>query len=163
MRINKILQHPKYKRYLEQIEEYEWDREFCRHNMAHFLDVCRLGQILWMTEEKNEDFKTTKEMIYAAGLLHDIGRWQEYESGIRHEKASAVLAVEILQECGFEEDEVKQICEAVCNHRNSGIREERSLSGILYRADKMSRPCFACKKEEDCSWKKEKKNLILIY
>ena len=25
-----------------------------------------------------------KEVIYAAGLLHDIGKWQEYKTGIDH-------------------------------------------------------------------------------
>ena len=32
---------------------------------------------------------------------------------------------------------------------------------VLYRADKKSRPCFACPAEGACSWPPSKKNLLL--
>ncbi|WP_128609458.1 HD domain-containing protein, partial [Clostridium haemolyticum] len=40
-----------------------------------------------------------KDVIYACGLLHDVGRWQQYEESIPHEIASANLSEEILKEC----------------------------------------------------------------
>lgn len=174
-RINSILKNKIYKEYLQRIEKYEQDREFCRHDMTHFLDVCRLAEILHLQEslaafeqniQEGKDSKgrfqipdIDKELIYAAGLLHDIGRWQEYEEGIRHEIASADLAPEILRECGFEQAEIKEICLAIINHRNKEIKEQKNLSGILYRADKMSRPCFTCKVENECNWDRRKKNM----
>ena len=37
-------------------------------------------------------------------------------------------------------------------------RQGYDLAGILYRADKNSRNCFACKAEHECNWSREKKN-----
>ena len=41
------------------------------------------------------------------------------------------------------------------------LAQEESLRGVLYRADKKSRPCFACPAEGACSWPPSKKNLLL--
>lgn len=189
-RVNKILQHLKYKEYVAKIEAYEKNRIFCRHDMSHFLNVCRLSQILYQQEylelesqrkdvseedrekkqwisglvqNKNIEHEMVTEWIYAAGLLHDIGRWQEYENGIRHEMASAGLAPEILKECGFSNEECGEILLAIRNHRNKNVKDEKSLSGILYRADKMSRACFCCKAEAECDWDLQKKNKEIIF
>ena len=102
-----------------------------------------------------------KEYIYAVGVLHDIGRWQEYEEGIRHEIASVKLAGPILADCGFEEQEIREILLAISNHRNKDIKEENTLSGWIYQADKKSRSCFSCEAEKLCNWSIEKKNLKL--
>lgn len=102
-------------------------------------------------------------MIYAAALLHDIGRWKQYEDKTPHEKASAALAPEILSDCGFTKEETEQIVNAISNHRNAAVRDEQSFNGILYRADKMSRSCFCCEAETACDWKEDKKNLALRY
>ena len=161
-RIDKILQHELYKEYVGKIELAERDREFCKHDMVHFLDVCRLAMVLYLKEQADaKDIK--EEWIYAAGILHDIGRWQEYEEGIRHEVASSQLAPAILRGCDFFEEEIEEICTAIGNHRNKDIKDQSSLSGILYRADKMSRPCFSCKAEKICNWDKNKKNLQIQY
>jgi len=169
-RINRILQHRQYKDYVGRIEEYEKDRIFCKHDMGHFLDVCRLAEILYLQECLGEIqistvFQNAKftEGIYAAGLLHDIGRWQEYETGICHETASAELATDILSDCGFSYEESEEILKAIRNHRNKEIKEEVSLSGILYRADKMSRACFSCKAEAECDWDIQKKNMEIVF
>ena len=108
-RINKILKQELYQDYVQRIKLHEKDRIFCKHDMIHFLDVCRLAEIDWLNhrifeiEKEYETFpklsevrerlsKLNRELIYAAGLLHDIGRWQEYEEGIPHEIASSKLA-----------------------------------------------------------------------
>ena len=136
-RINKILSCSTYQKYLNQNNLAEAGRRFCHHNMGHFLDVARIACIL----NKEEEYGQSKEMIYAAALLHDIGRWKQY---------------------GFSAGESDGILEAIRNHRNALIKEEKSLSGLLYRADKLSRPCFACEAEKECDWKKGKKNLKLL-
>lgn len=158
-RVNRILHHEKYQKYLAYNEQAEMSRRFCHHSMGHFLDVARLAVIL----NETENYGMEKELIYAAALLHDIGRWMQYEEGIPHEKASLQLAPEILQDCGFEEPEREEILDAVGNHRNAAIREEKTLSGLLYRADKYSRPCFACPVCQECDWKQDKKNKKLIW
>lgn len=157
-RVNRILEHSLYREYLDKNEKAEAKRCFCRHNMRHFLDVARLAVIL----AREEGFQADKELLYGAALLHDIGRWMQYEDGTPHEKASVLLAPTILRECGFDEEESSRILTAIGDHRNEAVRKEKSLSGLLYRADKLSRPCFSCKMEKECNWKQEKKNLRLI-
>ena len=72
-RINRILTHPSYIEYVSQNAEKEQDRVFCHHDMGHFLDVARLAEILNLTEAYGQD----AELIYAAALLHDIGRQEQ--------------------------------------------------------------------------------------
>lgn len=158
-RINRILNHEKYQKYLAENEREEASRPFCRHNMGHFLDVARLAVIL----NETEGYGAEKEWIYAAALLHDIGRWVQYREGTPHEKASAALSGEILTECGFDNGEKDRILEAILAHRNAAVRDEKNLSGLLYRADKLSRPCYACKAESECDWKQDNKNKELIW
>ncbi|MBD5547190.1 MAG: HD domain-containing protein [Lachnospiraceae bacterium] len=157
-RINRILTCSMYQKYLNQNNLAEAERRFCHHNMGHFLDVARIACILNIEEGYGQD----RELIYAAALLHDIGRWKQYKDGTPHEMASANLAPEILSESGFSVGESGMILEAIKNHRNSTVKEEKSLQGLLYRADKLSRPCFACRMEKECDWKKGKKNLKLL-
>lgn len=173
-RINKIIKHTLYLEFIDKIKTYEKNRVFCKHDPVHFMDVCRLAEIDWLkyrlgeseeytqganSENEPERVLINKEMLYACGLLHDIGRWQEYENGIRHEIASAELAPGILKDCGFDEYEIKEIVLAIRNHRNKEISDEVSLSGFLYRADKKSRPCYLCEAERECDWSPGKKNL----
>lgn len=157
-RVNRILKLDSYQENLGRNEEAEKERRFCHHDMGHFLDVARIAALLNL----EEGYGLSGELIYAAALLHDIGRWQQYKDGTPHEKASAKLAQEMLPDCGFTEKETKEIVAAIANHRNSEIKEDKNLNGLLYRADKKSRACFACRAEKDCNWKKEKKNKTLV-
>ena len=120
-RVNRIWCHRTYQECLEKIRAHEETREFCRHTPEHFLDVARLTYILALEEgicrkkkfrgkksgrsfcRAEEQASELKELIYAAGLLHDIGRHLQYEKGIPHEKASAEIAEKILSDCGFSE------------------------------------------------------------
>lgn len=156
-RIDKILKHNLFLECLRRNEEAERNRVFCRHDMGHFLDVARIAMILNLEKALHID----KELIYGAALLHDIGRYQQYEQGIPHEEASAELAPLILSDCGFDKEEAEVILKAIRDHRTKEIAEEASLSGILYLADKASRACFACKASGDCNWKQDKKNLTI--
>ena len=87
----------------------------------------------------------------------------QYESAIPHEKASAMLASDILDECGFSEEEKGCILAAISDHRDRSVEKQKTLSGLIYRADKMSRPCFACAVRHLCDWKQDKKNEKLIW
>lgn len=154
-RVNQILEHELFDKCYKKIEKWEKKREFCRHNMEHFMAVARIAYIFNMEENLNIE----KELIYAAALLHDIGRFKQYEDKTPHEKASLKYAPKILEDCGFSKEEIETISEVIGEHRNKAIAQEQSFRGIFYRADKASRPCFACKSEAECKWKNEKKNL----
>ncbi len=158
-RVNLILKNQKYQEYIDRIKQAEEDRIFCLHNMSHFMDVARIAYSINL----EESLEISKELIYATALLHDIGRFMQYEDGIPHELASAELAPDILAETGFEEQEQTEILRAIREHRNKEVARESNLAGIIYRADKLSRPCFACKEEKQCDWKKSKKNMKITY
>jgi len=157
-RVNGILENKLYQKYVKRNDKEEKKRIFCRHDMTHFLDVARIALILNM----EEDYGIEKELIYAAALLHDIGRWMQYQDGTPHEQASAGLAPEILVKSGFDEREQELILGAILSHRDASVKDEKTLRGLLYRADKRSRACFACKAQEKCDWKGEKKNMRIV-
>ncbi len=156
-RVNRILFNTSYRRYVRKIEEYEVDREFCKHDMNHFLDVARIAHL--MNLESDNPMK--KEWIYAAALLHDIGRFVQYEDGTDHAEASADLAMDLLEDAGFTGKEIRIISDAIRYHRDKRVKEDKGLPGILYRADKSSRRCYLCPMEARCDWKKKKKNFTL--
>lgn len=153
-RVNRILNHPKYKELLEELTELEKDRVFCKHSLAHFLDVARIAYIQVL--EKGLSYK--KEIIYAIALLHDIGRVEEYKNGIDHDIASVKIAEDILIDLDFSKEDIDIIAKCIREHRIEGQDE---LSKIIYESDKSSRTCFTCKAAEFCKWPKDKKNNII--
>lgn len=152
-RYQKVADHKKLHDYLEQIKGLEEQRIFCHHDWEHMLAVARIAYILSMEEGLN----ISKDWIYAAALLHDIGKKAQYERGIPHEIESAALAEGILMDCGYEAEEIAEITAAIMCHRS--YREENNdFQKLLYRADKLSRPCRSCQAAEQCKWPKERKN-----
>lgn len=155
--INQIINHPKYKDYYSQITSHEKTREFCKHDMVHFLDVARIAYIKILEDQSD----IAKEDIYIVAILHDIGRFLQYQDGEPHEIASSRLCVDILEDVGISTQRIQDYQKAIINHRNVLVKDEVSLSGYLYRGDKASRPCHSCQVEEQCNWLKAKKNLSL--
>ena len=154
--IDAIMNNKLYREALEKLSEYERDREFCNHTIEHFIDVSRIAYIMVL----EENLSVSKEVIYAIGLLHDIGRVRQYEEGIHHDIASVEMSREILKETSFTEDEVNIILNGIANHRKES---DNKLEEIIYKADKLSRQCFNCKAEKECYWSSEKKNFKITY
>lgn len=160
-RIAKIQSHPVFtEQYLLLVNE-EKDRIFCRHTMDHFLDVARLMYIYNL----EDDAGVEKELIYAAALLHDIGRYEQISRGTPHDLAGAKIAGQIMEDCNFSEEEIRKVQRAIASHRTHGTGRDREdcLSEYLYRADKQSRNCFSCPAYEECNWPEEKKNMVIKY
>ena len=86
-RIDFICANGLFRRHLGNIAQLESGRIFCRHGIDHLLDVARIMWIKNLEEELGFD----REVIYATALLHDIGKDEQYESGISHDVASASL------------------------------------------------------------------------
>ena len=151
-RVNAVLENELFRRALAKIEEGEEGRVFCRHGLPHLLDTARIMSILALKEGK----ALPQEEIYACALLHDIGR----ESGAEHASKSAALAEKILPQCGFDEKESARICEAIAEHGHD--KEGNSaLAELLCRADRLSRPCFACAAAGDCYWIKKNTEIVI--
>lgn len=158
-RVNRIILHPDFQYHLDANNRAEADRRFCHHNMGHFLDVARIGWMLVLEEE----LLLEKEVVYAAALLHDMGKHIQYEDGTPHERAGAEIAPRILADCGFSQEEQQCIVDAILSHRDSKVIPLRNLQSVLYRADKASRACFYCEAEQECNWKSGNKNRRLRY
>lgn len=159
-RIHKLQNHPVFTEQCRLLREAEQERFFCRHTMEHFLDVARLMYIYNLEDEAGLD----KELIYAAALLHDIGRYEQISCGTPHHIAGAGIAGLIMRDCGFDENEIHAVQEAIQSHRTENGQEEGNrLAVYLYLADKQSRNCFACQAFSECNWPAEKKNMLIRY
>lgn len=155
-RFNKILSHEIFKTKISQIETLEKERIFCHHGLQHLIDTARISYILSL----ENDLNVPKDLIYATALLHDIGRYDEYINGKPHTEVSKDT-IKILKDCDYSIDEINQIVEAIENHQKQP-KEIKTLSNILYKADKLSRLCFNCKAENQCYWNDDTKNKYLI-
>jgi len=158
-KVNALLHNDSFQRHEKKIESWEEGRDFCKHDINHCMDVARIMMIL----NYERSVLVPKNIIYATALLHDIGRDVQYEMGISHEAAGADIAHVILLKCGYSDEDSIWITTAIRNHRNPAVKNEKSLNGILYSADKLSRNCYICPVEQHCDWKKDKKNLKLEY
>lgn len=172
-RIDAIVRDPLFRECLEKIKKAERDREFCKHDLQHFVDVARITYILmlesgefshFIREEGLKGPQAGKEIIYAAGILHDVGRWKEYETGEDHAPVGAELAEQILKRAGFDSNEIRIITQAIHEHREQ--RTQMTMLGeLLHRADNLSRACHECSAQAKC-YKfptMETDNLVLIY
>lgn len=156
-RVEAVLADSCFTEYVAKNNSSEADRQFCRHTFQHLVDVARITYILMLEsgdirrfmEENDLNMKLAKEMIYAAGVLHDIGRWKEYQTGEDHSVVSSVLAGDILRKAGFDSKEIRIITTAIREHRR--MAESMSLLGErLYRADNLSRLCSQCEASDEC-------------
>ena len=158
-RVNRILDNDIYKEHIRKIEELEIDRIYCHHDMTHFLDLARIATILAF----EENLPIERDIIYAAALLHDIGRDVQYLTGEEHELASYEIAPAILKSSGYTIKETELIVEAIRHHGNEEVMTRNDLTGIIYRADKLSRKCFCCNAADSCHKRIDKRNYIIRY
>lgn len=155
--INRILTHPTYVSALQAIAQCEQERIFCKHDVYHFFSVARIMYIRAL----EENLKLDKEVIYATGLLHDIGRHVQYLKNIPHAMASASLAREILQAVGgFTQEDQASIIAAIAGHNASDSQDP--LTALIQWADHQSRECLYCPAKDKCKWPEEEKNREVV-
>ncbi len=144
-----IIANKEYQLYLQYNYENEINRPFCKHHFDHLVAVARLTYLLLL--EEGQPY-ISREMAYATGLLHDIGRWKEYQDGTDHAKLSSELAGSILKEAGYTTYESQLIRKAIAQHRTKESEDEHRspLSKALSKADSLSRTCFACESRDNC-------------
>lgn len=111
-----------------------------------------------------------RDVVYAAALLHDMGRVVQYETGEPHHEAGQRYARELLGELAdpvrFTAAETEAIACAVGEHRSDGAGAAASpaaatLAGLLRASDKAARACWACPARATCAWPPEKMNETL--
>lgn len=155
-RIQAIVSHPLFRDSLRKIEEMERERIYCKHGLPHVLDVARIASLLAVDRQLD----VPRDVIYAAALLHDIGRLQQYETGEDHAAAGIRTAQEILRDTAFDEQEQQAILQAVGKHRKGDAAH--ALAQLLCEADDASRMCFTCAANDTCYWQEERKNHTII-
>lgn len=157
-RIELLLNDPVFNQHMQHNAELEVEPQFCRHDIHHHIDVARIAYILvlehndlnyFVKEARLSGRLAAKEVIYAAGLLHDIAKWQEYKAGADHAAIGARLAREILPRVFFNPHEIDIICQAVYEHRNIS-RDMSFLGERIHRADNLSRVCAKCEQRGQC-------------
>ena len=164
-RIKPILENEEFIKRIKQISESEEDRIYCKHDLAHALDVARIAFI----KNLEENIGLSKDCIYATALLHDIGRAEEYKSGTEHKIAAIAPAMNILRDAGFSSDEIEGIISSISNHSGKSKDKSKSsdftdsLSELLTEADRLSRTCFICNSSESCKWDDDMKNTMIEY
>lgn len=159
-RINRILDHPIFIECVKRNEMAEAKRCFCHHDIEHLCAVARIAMLLNLEEELG----LSKDLVYGAALLHDSGRYKQYENDIPHEEAGAGIAWRVLPECGYSEKEIDIIIQAISSHRGSVVKNrEDALEDILYRADKLSRNCRFCKAYGECNWPEKLKEQEFMF
>lgn len=152
--IEAIRTHPLYREWYARLVDAERDRQYCLHQMRHLLDVARIAYIRVL--ERGLPFR--KEVVYAAALLHDIGKAAQYEEGEPHEVVGARIAQEILMDVkGLDPREKTMIVAAVAQHRRWSDTAT-PLGKLLYEADKASRTCYVCDMRSTCHWPEERMN-----
>jgi putative nucleotidyltransferase with HDIG domain len=143
---------------IKEIDIYEKNRIFCKHGIEHVLDVARIMYLYALVN----NIPIKKDIIYAAGILHDIGRGAEYKNGTPHNQAGAEKVRVILSDCGYDEKEIETIVNAISHHREKKD-EIVDLDALLQYADKESRNCFHCEAIKLCNWANEDKNTELNF
>lgn len=154
---NIIMFNEEYVKLLNDLEEFEIERPFCKHDLPHFLDVARICYIMVL----EEGLDISKDLIYTTALLHDIGRIIQYRDGTDHDKASADIAEKLLPLTSFNEEEREMILDCIRKHREK--QTSTPFNEIFYKADKLSRICFRCSAYDICYWSEEKKNHRITY
>lgn len=155
-RLDNLLSLPLYQKYLKKNRDKEKKRKFCVHDWQHFLDVARLTYILILEGPERDllieelgSLAKVKEIVYTAALCHDIGKWQQYDTGEDHALVSSRLARDLLVETDFSSTEIAIICQAIEEHRTAS-NPQTKLGVYLKKADKLARLCYLCKAKGEC-------------
>ena len=152
-RVNDILQHKGYEDYCRKNKLAEEQRIYCRHGSDHGVTVARIAYIHLLEEQMGAglvEARPLKEIVYAAGILHDIGRWVEYQTQEDHALVGSRLAIPILRECGFTDAEIETITLGILEHRRTPEETSTSLGQALARADDWARDCRNCLSRGTC-------------
>lgn len=145
--LNRLLEDTDFLERVERIDKLEQKRKFCRHGMEHMLSVARIAWIMNLEQNLGEE----KEFLYLCAMLHDIGREQEYQTGLPHEVGSSQIAKEYLIQIQYPEQKSERLLNWIGEHR-------KAEGTLFWEADKRSRTCCTCKATKDCHWPIERRN-----
>lgn len=150
-RAGAILGHPLYAENMRLNAEADARSAYCRHDLAHSLDVARIASAMNL----EGDMGFPRESLYAAALLHDITKWRQLARGEKHNETAIAPAALILADAGFSRGEAEPVLAAILAHRSGPEKggPHFLFARLLFLADKASRPCYACPHDNgECDW-----------
>ena len=112
-----------------------------------------------------DNIQEKKDQFYVTGLLHDIGRVAQYETGEHHSVAGVRIAKKLLMEIEYPTEWMKETLQIVGVHhgREEDEGELYTMEYYIRRADHLSRNCFFCEASDSCKWKKEERNQTICW
>lgn len=128
-RYEQIQLDSEYQNLLSEIEDLKKERVYCKHDLAHFMDVARIASLIWI--EEGSSVELNKDIIYAAALLHDIGRVIEYNEGISHDEGNRTKRTSRIS--------LRNIILQCLRHYSRNKRRPTSIRCIIWRSSRNSR------------------------
>ena len=150
MKSDLILKNKHFNCLLCELNNLEKDRVYCKHDISHLVEVARIMLLI----NKKEGLNLPHDTVVASALLHDLGRVYQYKFNLEHRTSANKDIITILTNCNYTYNEIDSILLAINNHDK---KTSDKLSALLFRADKLSRPCYICK-AKGCYWDSTKRN-----
>jgi len=126
-----MFDEPRQKMLFEKVKKYfEVNKPDCLHNIDHIIRVVFWAKLL--SQEENADSSIT----IPAAILHDIAIPKYGDAN--HAKKGAEMCRPFLKECGYSEEEIEKIAEAISMHSVDDPRKPETLEAcVLFDADKL--------------------------
>ncbi|MFY9114423.1 MAG: HD domain-containing protein [Dethiobacteria bacterium] len=116
--------------FIEKADKYLGQLGYTEHGFRHTELVARVARKIML----DLNFPTREaELAAIAGYLHDIGNVAGREG---HDRAGAIIAMDILQSLGMPPEEVAEVVAAIGNHDESEGRVVNRVSAALILSDK---------------------------
>lgn len=128
--IDEVKHNHKVKTYIERADQSLIALGYTEHSFAHVGMVAAKAKEIMQTMGYPE---RECELAEIAGYLHDIGN---VINRVEHAQSGAVMAFRILDEMGFDADEVSTIITAIGNHDESTAFPVNPVAAALILADK---------------------------
>ena len=130
MTYNEIRKNNDIRNYIKAADSSLGALGFTEHSFAHVTAVAEKAGYILQTIGYNE---RTVELVKIAGYLHDIGN---LVNRIDHSQSGAVMAFRILDNLGFDSEEIADIVTAIGNHDEGTGVPVNAVSAALIIADK---------------------------
>ena len=127
---NELIQNADIKTYITRADESLKALGYTEHSFAHVTKVAETAEYILETLEYS---KYNIELAKIAGYLHDIGN---IINRIDHSQSGAVMAFRILDNLGFDAEDIATIVTAIGNHDEGTGVAVNPVAAALILADK---------------------------
>ena len=143
----------------------KYDMEAVLENSEKMTEAGKAVCTADVSEIKTVNLQEKKDQFYVTGLLHDIGRVAQYETGEHHSEAGMRIAEGLLTDIEYPAEWMDQTLQIVGVHhgREESREESCTMEYYIRRADHLSRNCFCCEAAGSCKWSDEERNQTIFW